>query len=129
VNIISEWMVEAANHTCGAFPPEVDEFAVSGLTPIPSDVVGPPRCAESGVQMECKLTTKNEIYNDDGAHTTTVIFGRVVRFHVARPLLKDGPRGASTPVVDTVGLQPVGRLGGDTWVKLGDHFDIPRPQV
>lgn len=26
VNIISDWMVEAANHTCGAFPPEVDEM-------------------------------------------------------------------------------------------------------
>lgn len=36
VNIMSEWFVESANHTCGNFPPDIDEMAVAGLTPIPS---------------------------------------------------------------------------------------------
>jgi flavin reductase (DIM6/NTAB) family NADH-FMN oxidoreductase RutF len=127
VNIISDWMVESANYACGAFPPEVDEFEVSGLTPLPSESVGPPRVAESAVHMECKLSHKHELFNDSGEHTTTVVFGRVVKFHIAMPLLEEGPRGA--PVVNTVKLKPLGRLGGDTWVQLGDRFDIPRPQV
>ena len=97
VNIISDWMVESANHTCGAFPPEVDEMAVVGLTPLPSEVVAPPRVAESAVHMECKLAGKHEVVNDKGDITCTVVFGRVVRFHVLEPLLADGPRGPSTP--------------------------------
>ena len=34
VNIISEWFLEAANHTCGPFDPDVDEMALAGLTPV-----------------------------------------------------------------------------------------------
>lgn len=55
VSIMSEWFIEAANHTCGNFPPEVDEMAVTGLTPVPSTIVTPPRVKESAVNMECKV--------------------------------------------------------------------------
>ena len=55
VSIISEWFVEAANHTCGNFPPEVDEMEVAGLTPLKSIIVSPPRVKESAVNMECKV--------------------------------------------------------------------------
>ena len=56
VNIMSEWFVESANHTCGAFPPDVDEITVSGLSTVPSVKVQPPRVAESAVQMECQVS-------------------------------------------------------------------------
>eukprot|EP00878_Enallax_costatus_P004685 GHUV01004933.1.p1 GENE.GHUV01004933.1~~GHUV01004933.1.p1 ORF type:complete len:211 (+),score=50.69 GHUV01004933.1:316-948(+) len=55
INIMSEWFVEAANHTCGAFDRGVNEFELSGLTPVPSQRVKPPRVRESAVQLECKL--------------------------------------------------------------------------
>eukprot|EP00879_Flechtneria_rotunda_P032848 GHRR01036248.1.p1 GENE.GHRR01036248.1~~GHRR01036248.1.p1 ORF type:complete len:212 (+),score=66.53 GHRR01036248.1:202-837(+) len=55
LNMMSEWFVEAANHTCGDYDRGVDEFKVSGLTPIPSKRVLPPRVKESAVQMECVL--------------------------------------------------------------------------
>lgn len=37
VNIISDWFIEAANHTCGMFDYGVNELQLSGLTPIPSE--------------------------------------------------------------------------------------------
>lgn len=55
VSIMSDWFVESANHSCGNFSPEVDEMAVSGLTPAPSTLVTPPRVKESAVNMECKV--------------------------------------------------------------------------
>lgn len=55
VSIMSEWFVEAANHTCGNFPSEVDEMAVAGLSPAPSTVVAAPRVKEAAVNMECKV--------------------------------------------------------------------------
>lgn len=55
VAIMSDWFVEAANHSCGSFAPEVDEMAVAGLTPVPSVRVTPPRVEESAISMECKV--------------------------------------------------------------------------
>ena len=57
VAIMSDWFVEAANHSCGSFPPEVDEMVTAGLTPVPSVHVAPPRVQESAISMECKVRT------------------------------------------------------------------------
>lgn len=42
VSIISEPFADAANATCVAAPPEIDEFALSGLTPEPSVRISSP---------------------------------------------------------------------------------------
>jgi flavin reductase (DIM6/NTAB) family NADH-FMN oxidoreductase RutF len=63
VNIMSTWFLEAANHTCGSYDPDVNEFEVSGLTPVPSDVVKAPRVKESAVHMECKLAQHWDQHN------------------------------------------------------------------
>ena len=55
VNIINDWFVNAANHTCGNFLADEDEFDLSGLTRVSSTKVKPPRVAESAFHMECKL--------------------------------------------------------------------------
>ena len=55
VNIVSEEFAAQMNACSAELPPEVDEFMVSGLTPLASDLVRPPRVAESHVQMECRL--------------------------------------------------------------------------
>jgi flavin reductase (DIM6/NTAB) family NADH-FMN oxidoreductase RutF len=106
VNIISEWMVEAANHTCGAFKPDVDEFEMSGLTPLKSDLVKPFRVEESAFHMECKFHSKTEVFNDKGVHTTTIVLGRVIKFHVAEPILVDKSKWYNgMPVVDTLKMK------------------------
>src|SRR5262249_35024070 len=55
VNIVSEEFAEKMNLCSGEYPPGVDEFQVSGLTPVASDLVKPPRVRESHVNMECRL--------------------------------------------------------------------------
>ena len=55
VNVVSEEFAEQMNACSAELPPEVDEFRVSGLTPVASEVVRPPRVGESHVQMECRL--------------------------------------------------------------------------
>ena len=55
VNIVSEEFVERMNATAATVGPEVDEFELSGLTPIASELIKPARVAESHVQMECRL--------------------------------------------------------------------------
>lgn len=62
VAIMSDWFVESANYTCGSFPPDVDEMAAAGLTPVSSVHVAPPRVQESAISMECKV---RQVLNGD----------------------------------------------------------------
>ena len=55
VHIPDEAMAERM-HRCGnRFPPEVDELAAVGLTPVPPARVAPPTIAEAPVAFECTL--------------------------------------------------------------------------
>jgi flavin reductase (DIM6/NTAB) family NADH-FMN oxidoreductase RutF len=47
INVVSEAIASQANLTAAEVSPDVDEFRLSGLTPIPSEVVKPPRGSES----------------------------------------------------------------------------------
>ncbi len=80
VNIVSEEFVEQMNMTSAEFPPDVDEFQISGLTPVASDLVKAPRVKESHVSMECKLFRLFEI--SDRPSGGSIVTGERVRLHV-----------------------------------------------
>lgn len=82
VHIISDWFVEAANHTCGAYDYDVDEIELSGLNTLPSVKVQPHRIAESAIQMECVLDHIHDVKNTAGKVTSALCIVRVVLFHV-----------------------------------------------
>ena len=63
----------------------MDEFALSGLTPLASDLVKPPRVAESKAQMECRLRQIVRISDKPGGGN--LVLGDVLRFHVLESLL------------------------------------------
>jgi flavin reductase (DIM6/NTAB) family NADH-FMN oxidoreductase RutF len=48
VAIISRWMIEAANHTCGPYDLGVDEMQLAGFTPEPSVKVLTPAHRSAG---------------------------------------------------------------------------------
>src|SRR5262249_53180140 len=56
INIVSEEIAEKMNLCSGDYPAGVDEFEVSGLTPVPSGLVKPARVKEALVNMECKVS-------------------------------------------------------------------------
>lgn len=122
VNIVSEEIAEAMNLTSGEYPPETDEFVVAGLTPIASDVVKPPRVAESHVNMECTLRLAIEFSENPGGGN--LVIGEVVRFHVDERIISENLR------IDPDKLRAVGRMGGPTgYTRTRDRFDMIRPKV
>lgn len=123
-HIMSEWYLESANHTCGNFEPDVNEFEASGLTQLPSHVVRPPRCAEAALQLECRVESIQEIMKDEGGPACFVVMGRVLKIHVNRNVYD-----AENGVVRPEALKPMSRLGGNTYGTLGDIFDLGRPAV
>lgn len=119
VNIVSEDFAEKMNATSADVPPDVDEFELSGLTPVASELVRPFRVAESRVQMECKL--RQIIHVSDKPGGGSLILGDVVRFHINEEIL-DGYK------IDPDKLNAIGRMGGPTYVRTHDRFDMQRPK-
>jgi flavin reductase (DIM6/NTAB) family NADH-FMN oxidoreductase RutF len=119
INVVSEALAAAANATAAEVGPEVDEFEIAGLTPIPSEVVRAPRVAESPAQLECKLL--QIVFTGQGDGAGVVVLGKIVRFHV-HPGLVEGFR------VDPSKLDAVGRMAGNTWARTRDLFELERPK-
>jgi flavin reductase (DIM6/NTAB) family NADH-FMN oxidoreductase RutF len=118
INVVSDEIAAAANATAAEVPPEVDEFVLSGLTPQASEVVRPPRVAESPAQMECKLL--QVIYTGHAPGAGVIVLGEIVRFHVRASLVEDFR-------VDPAGLDAVGRMAGNTWARTRERIELIRP--
>ncbi|MCL6599094.1 MAG: flavin reductase family protein [Alicyclobacillus macrosporangiidus] len=120
VNVVSDELVQQMNLTSPEYPPEVDEFAVAGLTPVPSRVVAPPRVAESPIQMECERVQILQF--GDGPGGGFLVLGRVVHLHV-RDDLWAGDR------IDGSRWLPVGRMAGNEYTRASDRFRLKRPSL
>jgi flavin reductase (DIM6/NTAB) family NADH-FMN oxidoreductase RutF len=120
VNIVSEEFAEKMNVCSGEYPPEVDEFKVSGLTPLPSDLVKPARVAESHVNMECRLV--QIVHVSPKPLGGSIVLGEVLRFHVDDALFDDFR-------IDPDKLRAFGRMGGTSYARTTDRFDLVRPKT
>ncbi|GIT74013.1 MAG: hypothetical protein Ct9H300mP29_0070 [Candidatus Neomarinimicrobiota bacterium] len=100
------------------FEKDVDEFEVSGLTPINSVKVLPPRVKESKVSFECKLNIIVPV-GEPGPGGGFVVIGTIVMFHIDDEVYKDGR-------IDLNVLNPVGRLAGNYYTRVHDTFKIVR---
>jgi len=118
VNIVSEEFATQMNACSAELPPEVDEFEISGLTPLASEVVRPPRVAESHVQMECRL--EQVVHISAEPLGGSLVLGEVLRFHVRESLLKDYR-------IDPDKLHAIGRMAGSTYSRTTDRFELERP--
>ena len=118
VNIVSEEFAEKMNICSGEYPPEVDEFEVSGLTPVASDLVKPPRVAESKVNMECRLVQVVRV--SEKPLGGSIVLGEIVRFHIEDALFEDFR-------IDPDKLRAIGRMGGNGYTRTRDRFEMIRP--
>jgi flavin reductase (DIM6/NTAB) family NADH-FMN oxidoreductase RutF len=120
VNVVSEEFAAQMNRCSAEFPPEVDEFEISGLTPVPSERVKPPRVRESRIQMECRLL--QVVHVSPKPLGGSIVLGEVLRFHVEEALF-DNFR------IDPDRLHAIGRMGGPTYARTTDRFELPRPTL
>ncbi len=120
VNIVSNQIAEAMNVTSAEYPEDTNEFAISGLTQVDSQIVRPPRLAESPVNMECKLERIVELGSERDPHG--LVIGEVVLVHIDDEVI-------SGHHIDHQKLDPVGRLAGDMYCHTTSTFDLIRPVV
>ena len=116
-NLATRPLAQALNTSSATVAEDVDEFALAGLTPAPSQRVSPPRVAESPVAFECRLTQLIRLTDTEGAPVDAwLTLGEVVMVHIDQSLLVDG-------VYDTVAAEPILRGGGPA-----DYFTIGEAQ-
>jgi flavin reductase (DIM6/NTAB) family NADH-FMN oxidoreductase RutF len=117
-NLATRPLAEAMNASCAAVGPEVDEFALAGLTPAPSRLVAAPRVAETPVAFECKVTQIIQLQQASGETVPTwLVLGEVVGVHIAAASLKDG-------IYDTATAGHILRAGGPA-----DYFSVGPEQL
>lgn len=92
-----------------------DEFAATGLTPAFGSLVSAPFVKEAPVSMECRLRQFIEI----GDQGSSMILADVLMFHIRDTLID--ARGT----IDPHRLQPLARMGGGRYARLGDVFKLP----
>jgi flavin reductase (DIM6/NTAB) family NADH-FMN oxidoreductase RutF len=116
-NLATMDIAQAMNATSATVPHEVDEFALAGLTKVPSRVVKAPRVGESRVTFECKLSEIIQLKGADGKKAEAwLTLGEVVAIHIDKALIKDG-------VYQTAEAHPILRAG-----RMGDYFEV-RPDA
>jgi flavin reductase (DIM6/NTAB) family NADH-FMN oxidoreductase RutF len=101
--------LEALHQSSAEYPPDVSEVEAAGLATCTSDEVKVPRLADAPVAMECRFRHCLEF----GRTRNRLIIGEVVVFHIRDGLIKDGK-------VTTRELDPIARLGGPTYARLGE---------
>ena len=121
VNVVPFSLAEKMNLTSAEFGPEISEFEKAGLTAVESEIVKPPRVAESPIQMECELI--QFVHVGDGPLAANLVIGKILLMHISEEVLGDDGQ------IDAQKVDMVGRMGGASYSRTRDCFDLPRPSV
>jgi flavin reductase (DIM6/NTAB) family NADH-FMN oxidoreductase RutF len=111
-NVVTEPVWRQMVDTANGFPEDDSEFSQTGLTPIPSVKVKPPRVKEVPIHFECKLRQVLEL----GSKPCALVIGEVVYLHVDPACMTNG-------YIDMRKLDPVGRLNGFFYTTLGNILE------
>jgi flavin reductase (DIM6/NTAB) family NADH-FMN oxidoreductase RutF len=117
IHVVNDALGAQMNATSREFPYGTDEIAELGLTKVTSERVAPPRIAEAPVAMECRLDRIVEV----GRGGTAVIIGEILLWHVRDELVVNGR-------LDLGRLDAIGRMGGPSYTRTRDRFDLQRPK-
>ncbi|KAF5129716.1 hypothetical protein E5D57_006047 [Metarhizium anisopliae] len=124
INVISDSFVEAANSTSINAPYGTSEWDVSGLTAEECDVVKCPRVREAVFSVEAKLDMVKEWESRvSGQKTGVMVVLEGVRFWVREDAVNEDRN-----MIDPAVLRPIGRMGGITYSRTNEAFELPRPK-
>lgn len=123
INVVNYSMVEQMSLTSTEYPKEVDEFIKSGLTPVASKRVLPPRVEEAPAAFECKVNQVIPLGQGPGAGN--LVLAEVVLMHFQTALL--GVDG----LLNTQQLDVVARMGGNWYTRVSPSslFEIEKPSL
>lgn len=119
VNVVTESIARQVAAAAEELPYGQSEFGLTGLTPMPSSLVRPPRVAQCPAAFEC--VTRQVVRTNPGVPASgTMVLGEIVRVHAIDGILNERLH------TDAAKLAAFGRMGGPTYCTTRDRFDLPR---
>jgi flavin reductase (DIM6/NTAB) family NADH-FMN oxidoreductase RutF len=121
INIVNYDMVQQTSLASVEYPKGINEFVKAGFTALPSELVKPPRVAESPVQMECMIRQVIPLGEDAGAGN--LVLAEIKRIHINENILDESGK------IDQAKIDLVARLGGDWYCRVGSDnlFEVTKP--
>ena len=101
-NLATRSLAEQMNVSSSSVPPDIDEFELANLTPVPGIAVGAPRVGESPAALECRVCQVVRLIAIDGSATDQwLTIGQVLAVHIRSDLIRDGhfATGAAQPIM------------------------------
>ncbi|KHF39905.1 flavin reductase family protein [Halalkalibacter okhensis] len=121
VHISDETYSKKMNITAKNLPSNESEVEDAGLTPIESLKINVPGIKEARVRMECVLERAISLGGNEESPSCELLIGKIVQYHIQEDLYAFGR-------IDALKLKPLSRLAGNFYAKLGDTFELERPQ-
>lgn len=121
VSVINYAMVQQISLASTEYEKGVNEFIKSGFTPLDSDLIRPPRVAESPASFECRVNQIIELGEEGGAGN--LMISEIVKIHLNNDFLDDNGQP------DIHKLDLVGRNGGEWYTRASGNalFEVPKP--
>ncbi|EUJ30315.1 hypothetical protein MFLO_10848 [Listeria floridensis FSL S10-1187] len=124
IQIVSEDFVEDMNETAARLKREESELDRTKLhldAPLEGFMV--PGISEAKIKFHTKLTEHIEIKNDSGSVTADLLLLRVLHYDFSEEVFDP-----EAEYVLTEFLNPVSRLAGNDYARIGEKYTIRRPK-
>jgi flavin reductase (DIM6/NTAB) family NADH-FMN oxidoreductase RutF len=115
--LVQDSIMEKMNIASRNYPPDIDEFKESGLTPVKADIVKVPMVAECPISMECRLVQVLEF--GSSRRLSNFVIGEVARIHIKDEIYTD-----NRIMIRQHGA--MGNMGGDYYCRTVDNYKMPR---
>ncbi len=114
IHIVDTPLVDQMEVCAIKFGPEIDELAEAGLATAPGTMVRSPRILAAPAALECRRFMTLEV-----GPAREIILGRVLGLFV-----RDDAVDPQTLHVDQYAMDAIGRLGGHSYTRTQDQFEI-----
>lgn len=123
INIVDYSMVQQVSLASCDFPKEVNEFAKSGFTAVPSTTIRPPLVKESKIKLECMVREVKALGEEGGAGN--LVLCEVMVMHIDDGVLNEQGN------IDQKKIQHIARLGGDWYCRVDETnlFQVEKPNI
>ena len=121
INLVEEPDSDRMNASSGEYAPGTSELDVLGIETVPCTAIDGVRVKSSRAALECALV---DVHPYGERVRVNLVVARVLSFHLDEALTQAGEHTASPHLV-----QPVARLGGAWYGKLGERFARERPRI
>lgn len=121
INIVNYDMVQQTSLASVEYPKGTNEFIKAGFTELASEIVKPPRVAESPVQLECIVKEVISLGNEAGAGN--LVLAEIKLIHIQEDILDASGK------IDQEKIDLVARLGGDWYCRVTPEnlFRVEKP--